>query len=224
MQQTVEQALSKVCNMPTTVFASGRTDVGVHALGQVVHTDLPVDRTPKDIMRGCNHFLPHSIRVVNAEQVDDDFHARHSAKSKTYTFKFYLGQQSALLVDRAMHVDSASFDIEQMQKACQMMVGKHDFGSFVGAGALFHTSVRNVLDCKITQEHCTFSNRQIVSLTITSQGFLYNMVRIISGLVYNVGISKKTLQDVEQALSNTSRKHTNLVAPACGLYLVGVEY
>lgn len=282
VQYELETAISKVCNQAIQVHASGRTDVGVHALGQVVHFDTTNIRKENDILRGCNHYLPDTVKVLRVETVDENFHARHSAVSKTYRYffavenirfsiendgnsdlnnikfsaensddsivksgdsssvgncsscdesgsmvvldrNFAFGDKDVHIRDRAMFVPY--LDVEKIKEACKLLVGRHDFGSFKGANSMpYYTTERTVLDCKISTSVCPITNVQLVCLEIKSKGFLYNMVRLIAGLLSRIGQNKASLDDLKEAIKIQNRKHTKLLAPACGLYLTSVEY
>jgi len=222
VQGNIESALSKVCNHAIEVHPSGRTDVGVHALGQVVHFDTQVDRDCNRIVSGCNHFLEPSIRVKTCELVVDDFHARYCAKYKTYQYKFCIGDYNPILQNRVLFLNQ--INIETIRQACSMIEGQHDFGSFCGSGGKYHTTVRNVHECVVYTDICVLTGLPIVTISITSKGFLYNMVRLIAGLIYRIGSGIVGLEVLEHALKVPSREHTSYIAPACALYLVEVGY
>ncbi|MDR3021659.1 MAG: tRNA pseudouridine(38-40) synthase TruA [Clostridiales bacterium] len=223
VQQQLEEALTKICNQEITVHASGRTDAGVHALGQVVHFDTQTYRELDRYVSGCNHFLPATIRVLDACIVEQDFHARFSSIAKTYCYKFYVGKECAILHDKAMHV-CVMPNLQWMEHACDLLVGNHDFASFMGAGVCVHSTKRTVIRCGVKSSTDSFTGQKLIDLTITANGFLYNMVRRIAGLVLRIGLGEMNLQAVQWSLENKDKKYTTLVAPSCGLYLTGVQY
>ncbi|MDR1138897.1 MAG: tRNA pseudouridine(38-40) synthase TruA [Clostridiales bacterium] len=222
IQHNLEQSLSNVCNHNVIVHASGRTDVGVHALGQVVHFDTTAKRSMHALLSGCNHYLPTTIRVLDAIQVADDFHARYNAKSKTYQYWITMDLHP-LMVDRAMYCPE--LNVSLMREACTYVVGQHDFGSFVGSGSIkYHTTVRNCMQCDIDTTICPITGCQLVVLSITAKGFLYKMVRLIVGLMVRIAKEELPIDAFRSAIITIDRKYTTLLAPACGLYLATVEY
>ena len=218
VQARVEAAVLSLTGVSSAVVASGRTDAGVHAIGQVAHFDTPVSIPTKNFVKGLNRFLPPDIRVVKAEERDENFHARFSAHEKTYRYVLYLSKtESALMHDRAWRID-CPLDVEKMREAAECLVGEHDFASFVSSGADTKTTVRDVKNITIVK-----SGREL-RLTFTANGFLYNMVRLMTGVLVRVGSGKIEPEEVKRMLEAKSKTAVTFVAPACGLYLVKVKY
>jgi len=226
VQECVETALQKLFGHAITVFASGRTDVGVHACGQTVHFDSDKHLLPYKVQNGCNHFLDDGIRVMDAKMVEDDFHARYSAKSKSYEYLFYLGEMCPLMRDRAWRVPSKRgevFDLESAQKALECFVGRHNFVSYMSSGSSIKSTTRTVLSASLQQVPNPYSQDSLYKLEICANGFLYNMVRKIIAHLVQVGKGEAAASEIQKALSQHAPS-VRLVAPACGLYLKRVSY
>ena len=223
VQSELEGAIEKVVGHPVKVVPSGRTDAGVHAIAQVAHFDTTNGNVSMDnIVRGANINLPASVKLVSAEEVGENFHAKNTAKKKTYQYVCYLSRtELPLFENRAMQVGFVP-NIAEMQKAAKHLVGKHDFSSFCAANSGRTDFVRNVLSIEIKQQ-TTFGCPMLI-FEITGEGFLYKMVRNIVGLLLEVGRGKHTEREVKEILEARDRKKAGRCAPACGLYLKGVVY
>ncbi len=215
VQQAVEAAAKKLFCAPTTVVGSGRTDAGVHALRQVAHFDSDKVLPPHNVVGGLNAYLPQSVRVISAEHADDSFDARKSVKKKTYMYLAYTGDITPLLGGRALYLDKPP-DIAAINAQAKILIGTHDFASFKAAGSSAKTSVRTVFDA-----HAEARGR-FTTFFITANGFLYNMVRIISALLFKIGAGEDI--DLKEIMDKKDRNAAKLVAPAYGLYLYDVEY
>ena len=177
VQQCLEEALSTKLNAPVTTVCAGRTDAGVHALGQVVHFDSN-QILPADFGFRLNPLLPESIAVLSCKQVPDTFHARFSAKKKTYRYDIYMSKIHAPLKRRYAHICVYDLNVENMKKACACLAGEHDFRSFALAESVRGKStVRTIYDIHIEEGE----GGKLLSLFVTGNGFLHNMVRAIAG-------------------------------------------
>ena len=222
VQARVEKALSLLTGEEISVIASGRTDAGVHALGQVLHFDTNTEFDTIAYVRGANNYLPDDIRVLSAEVVDSEFHARFNAVKKTYIYRVYeSNEERAIYLNRAVRVN-APLDIKAMQKCCDALVGEHDFTSFMSSGSCVKTTVRTIYEASVVEREGLFGKEYI--FTFTANGFLYNMVRKMSAMLIKAGQGKANDSDVSYQLENPSKTGLTLVAPACGLYLKNVEY
>lgn len=203
------------------VVASGRTDAGVHATGQVIHFDSPLT-FPLDRWRtALNVQLPRDIRILSVEQVSDDFHARYHAIGKTYRYIWSLSEiHSPFERDFSVHADRYKPDIVSMQKAAGHLLGTHDFSSFCAAKTNVNDFVRTIYTINFEVKKET----QQLHMVISGSGFLYNMVRIIAGTLWEVGIQKKTVESIQEILLSCARKEAGKTAPAHGLYLEKVAY
>lgn len=203
------------------IVASGRTDAGVHATGQVIHFDSPLT-FPLDRWRtALNVQLPRDIRILSIEQVSDEFHARYHAIGKTYRYIWSLSEiHSPFERDFSVHADRYKPDIELMQEAAQHLLGTHDFSSFCAANTNVNDFVRTIYSINFEVKKDT----QQLHMVISGSGFLYNMVRIIAGTLWEVGIRKKSVESIPNILSLCARKEAGKTAPAHGLYLEKVAY
>ena len=218
IQQAMEEAIFKITKENVTVSGCGRTDSKVHALNYVLsfrtNSNMPVDKFPVAL----NSVLPHDISVLDAKQVPDDFDGRFSVKRKTYIYKIHNSEiKNPFLRNYVCHY-KYKLDIEKMRKAAEYIVGTHDFKCFCASGAQVKTTVRTVYDLTLTQ------NGDNIELSITSNGFLYNMVRIIAGTLMYVGGGKMQPEDVKNIVKSGDRRLAGITAPPEGLYLKSVEY
>lgn len=218
VQATLEEKLSLITKEPVRVVAAGRTDAGVHALGQVVSfvtsSTIPTERFPQAL----NSVLPDDLVIRNASEVNSNFHARYSAISKTYRYTFYCDAVPDVLWRRYAYHVKQPLDFAAMQEAVKLFQGTHNFSSFCASGSSVKTFVRTVLDCRLTSEG-KFSH-----LLITADGFLYNMVRIIMGTLLEVGKGKMDPHQIKNIINAQDRESAGPTAPPHGLCLVSVQY
>ena len=214
IQDAVEHAILRLTGEKVKVVGSGRTDAGVHALGQVASFALSSEVAERTIVGGLNAHLPKSIRVLSAEITADDFDARKSAKKKTYMYLMYRGKELPVLYSRALCVGDV--DIKAMRAQAKTLIGTHDFTTFKAAGSSAKTSVRTVYDAHIEDDGF------FVKLFITANGFLYNMVRIIAAQLVKVGKGEEV--DIASLLEKRDRTEAKETAPAHALYLYSVDY
>ncbi len=220
VQAVIEDVLTHIHKgKQVKIFASGRTDAGVHALGQAFHFDSPLKIPEGNWVRAINSQLPDDIVITDVHQVADDFHARFDVIEKWYEYRMY----NTTLIDpfkrHYSHYVRVPLDVAAMNKACQYLVGTHDFTAFCSAKS-------NVTDSKVrTIYHATCENQaDEVVFTISGSGFLYNMVRIIVGSLIDIGHGRKPPEVIRQALENFDRNTLGKTAPAKGLYLKHVVY
>lgn len=220
VQQCLEEALSTKLNAPVTTVCAGRTDAGVHALGQVVHFDSN-QILPADFGFRLNPLLPESIAVLSCKQVPDTFHARFSAKKKTYRYDIYMSKIHAPLKRRYAHICVYDLNVENMKKACACLAGEHDFRSFALAESVRGKStVRTIYDVHIEEGE----GGKLLSLFVTGNGFLHNMVRAIAGTLIDVGRGRFSPEDMRSILESRDRRRAGKTVEGCGLFLVSVEY
>lgn len=220
VQQCLEEALSTKLNAPVTTVCAGRTDAGVHALGQVVHFDSN-QILPADFGFRLNPLLPESIAVLSCKQVPDTFHARFSAKKKTYRYDIYMSKIHAPLKRRYAHICVYDLNVENMKKACVCLAGEHDFRSFALAESVRGKStVRTIYDIHIEEGE----GGKLLSLFVTGNGFLHNMVRAIAGTLIDVGRGRFSPEDMQSILESRDRRRAGKTVEGCGLFLVSVEY
>ena len=220
VQQCLEEALSTKLNAPVATVCAGRTDAGVHALGQVVHFDCDAD-LPADFGFRLNPLLPESIAVLSCEAAPEGFHARFSAKKKTYRYDIYLSKIHAPLKRRYAHVCVYDVDVNEMKKACEYLVGEHDFRSFALAESVRGKStVRTIYDIHIEEGE----GGKLLSIFVTGNGFLHNMVRAIAGTLIDIGRGRFSSSDMPAILNSKDRRRAGKTVEGNGLFLVSVEY
>ena len=220
VQECLESALSTKLNTPISTVCAGRTDAGVHALGQVVHFDYDGE-LPADFGFRLNPLLPESIAVLSCEPAAAGFHARFSAKRKTYRYDIYLSKLHAPLKRRYAHICVYDLNVENMRKACACLAGEHDFRSFALAESVRGKStVRTIFDIRLEESE----GGKLLSLDVTGDGFLHNMVRAIAGTLIDVGRGRFSPQDMQTILDSKDRRRAGKTVEGCGLFLVNVEY
>ncbi len=244
VQEVLEKALTKTFGAPTSATASGRTDAGVHAEGQVVHfdceTSIPTDKIPYAV----NTNLPDDISMLYCEATSDDFNARFSAKRKTYCYKMYLSAHRLPMLEATYEHVAVPLDIDKMIEASKHIEGTHDFKCFEASGSVVKNTVRTVYSIEISHrplphvtgisaegktDNLTAQKSSLlydgeVCISVTGNGFLYNMVRIIAGTLLYVGIGKLTPDDVATIIENKDRKRAGKTLSAKGLHLLTVFY
>jgi len=219
IQASIEEAIFKFSGENAAVFASGRTDAGVHALGQVAHFDLAKEAMDKEIRDGINfHIKPAAISILRGEKTAPDFHARFDAKKRYYRYRI-INRISPPVLDRfrAWHIKE-NLNVEAMHDAAQILVGNHDFTSFRASECQAKSPVKTVDEIKVTK------TAEEVIIDISALSFLHHMVRNITGTLRLVGGGRWTPEDVKKALMAKDRTTTGPTAPAHGLYFMRVEY
>lgn len=242
VQEVLEKALTKTFGVKTSATASGRTDAGVHAEGQVVHfdaeTSIPVDKIPFAV----NTQLPEDISMLYCEETSADFNARFSAKRKTYCYKLYVSRHPRPMLEPTHEHISIPVDIEKIKEACKVIEGTHDFKCFEASGSIIKNTIRTIYNIDISVFQLTKINRISkdnllndafdenkamdveICISVTGNGFLYNMVRIIAGTLLYVGIGKLSVDDVAKIIESKDRTHAGKTLSAKGLHLLSVQY
>jgi len=218
VQQILETRLAKLFGHELKMYGAGRTDTGVHAYGQVVnfHTDgtIPIER----IMIASRCLLPHDIVITEAREVDERFHAQYSATSKIYVYKIYPHvTPDPFLRNYAWHI-RRKLDVPAMEFAAQSIIGIHDFSAFRAAGGANISPVREIM--AVDYEF----NQKILEISFLGTGFLYHMVRNLTGTLIEVGLGARKASDFKVILESCERKKAGITAPAHGLYLKEVRY
>jgi tRNA pseudouridine38-40 synthase len=218
VQNVLEEKLAVLLRHPVTVEGAGRTDSGVHARGQVICFDSETQKFPEELLKGLNGLLPQTIRAKEAEVVPLIFDPRRDAAHKTYRYTWYNHPYSSPFWRRYTWHAYAPLDVEAMQKAAAVLVGEHDFSSFRAAGCTAKTPIRTILACEVLRD------KERVQLRITGHAFLHQMVRIIAGCLYDIGMGKRPWDDIKRILAGKNRKLAGKTAPAEGLTLWEVVY
>ena len=218
IQGEIEKAIEEITGEKIDLNASGRTDAGVHSLGQVANfktnSKIEIEKIPIAI----NSKLKQSIRIIKAEEVEENFHARYSCKGKKYRYIINNSKYgSAIYRDLEYHMP-IKLNVEAMQKGIKYFEGEHDFKGFKASGTSSKSSVRTIYNAKVIQE----GERIIIELE--GNGFLYNMVRIISGTMLDVGLGKIKPEEIPEIIESKERSRAGKTLPPQGLYLVEVYY
>lgn len=222
LQNELEQALERVTQVRTRCIASGRTDAGVHALGQVVSFSSDTNLPAEVLTKALNAELPDDMLVFGVEGVHDGFNAMRDAVRKRYRYVIEDGRKRDLFSRKYLWHIFQTLDVAAMQRAGRALVGTHDFTSFETSGSSRLTTVRTVFDLVIERRRADLTGRVIVE--VEADGFLYNMVRNIVGTLVAVGKGKQAEEWPGQVLQLRDRTQAGMTAPAQGLFLVGVEY
>lgn len=218
IQGKLEAVLTAFAQTPVEVHGSGRTDAGVHALGQAASVKLPKSPKPEELLQYVNHYLPEDIRVLRAEPVEDSFHARLCARRKTYAYHVETGSKKAVFERKYVYGFPFSLDKKAMEEAAGYLTGTHDFRSFCGNKRMKKSTVRTLESIKIQEEDGRFT------LIYTGNGFLQYMVRILTGTLLEVGAGRQSPGCVKEILAAKDRSAAGFTAPPEGLFLVSVEY
>lgn len=218
IQEKIEECYFAALGEKVTITASGRTDSGVHARCQVAHFDTQKGIPAEKFCSILNVVLPEDIRVLSSTEVDESFHARYGVKKKTYTYRFYCSQFIRPLYNRYATRINEGVDVEKMQSACKLLIGKHDFKAFSSSGSSIKGTERELYFAQVEKE------REIIAITVTGSGFLYNMVRIIAGTLLEIGFGKLDEGNITKAFETLDRSLLGKTVAPNGLTMEKVEY
>jgi len=218
IEQTIESVISKLLNCDTKIYGSGRTDAGVHALGQTFHFDSTKELDESRFLHSLNELLPDDIRILQFRKVSDYFHARFNAVGKTYVYKIRNAKVSNAFKSDLEYTLGQKLDIEKMKEAAQVFIGVHKFQNFTSKEEDEQKFSRNIGDISINAE------KNDIEISLTGDGFMRYMVRMIVANLIQIGLGKLTAKDLQDALENPVRKPSSFKAPAYGLYLKEVIY
>lgn len=224
IQGELERVIGMLEDAEVKVAGSGRTDAGVHAEGQVASVFLSKHFTPEKLRAAINGNLWRDIRVINAEKAADEFHARFSAKRKTYVYRLINAPVMSPFWRRFATHESRPLDLAKMIEASRLFLGEHEWTAFASAQAEGESRVRNVLDCGFESKWDARAGANLIEFRITANGFLRYMVRSIAGTLMEVGRGEKTTDEVHAAIVSGDRSLAGRTAPAQGLTLLKVEY
>lgn len=220
--RTVEEELEKAVSYlnrqkETLITASGRTDKGVHAEGQVANFDLDIEIPLFKIKMGLNSLLPEDIHIITVEQVKDNFHARYMVKEKEYYYLINIGEYNPVSRNYTYQYNK-KLNIDKMIDASNIFIGTHDFRSFISGEDKRENSVRTIktIDLELTND--------ILKITIIGDGFMKYQIRNIVGSLVEVGNGKKNKEDLIKIMELKDRSKAGVMVPACGLYLKAVKY
>lgn len=218
IQGEIEKAIGEITGEEIDLIASGRTDAGVHSLGQTANfktnSNIPIEKFPIAI----NSKLKKSIVVKSAEEVDERFHSRYSVKSKKYRYTINISQYgSAIYRDMEYHFPF-NLDVQKMQEGAKYFEGEHDFKAFKASGTSSKSSVRTIFKAEVIK------NEDRIYIELTGNGFLYNMVRIIAGTLLDVGLEKIKPEEIKDIIESKDRSKAGKTLPPSGLCLIKVNY
>lgn len=220
VQQSIEEAIQKFCQQEIRIQGAGRTDTGVHALGQVAHFDLEYRAiSAHDLVRAINaHLRPQGVVILKAEEVDPDFHARFHAVNKLYRYRI-VNRSAALTVDQGLAWQVwKPLDADAMHDAAQVLLGQHDFTTFRDSDCQAKSPVRSIERIEVLRDGDN------VTMEVEAKSFLHHQVRNTIGTLAMVGDGRWTKADVKAALEARDRTKGGITAPADGLYLVRIDY
>ena len=219
IQGEIEKAIENITGERVELIGSGRTDAGVHALGQVAN--FKIENTSISIEKmaiALNSQLKKSIVIKKAEEVSERFHSRYNAKNKTYNYIINNSKSGTAIYRNLEYCFNIPLDVEKMQKAAKYFEGEHDFSGFKASGTSNKNSIRTIYKAEVYKE------KEKIIISLTGNGFLYNMVRIISGTLLDVGLGKILPEEIPDIIKSKDRQRAGKTLPAHGLYLVQVDY
>lgn len=218
IQGKLQHVLETLVNHPVEVIGSGRTDAGVHAKYQVANFHIDGDFSEKKILEWLNDHLPQDIAVVDLVEVDDRFHSRYNAVLKSYSYRIWTSAVSNVFERKYLYEYKQKLDVKRMKEAADYLIGKHDFKSFCGNKKMKKSTVREIYSIDF------YEIGDELKITYTGNGFLQNMIRIITGTLIEIGDGRREPSEILDILNALDREKAGYTAPACGLILEKVEY
>ena len=217
IQGKLETALSRILGEPIELSGSGRTDAGVHAKGQVANFHCDSAMPPEEILQNLRRYLPEDIGIYSCKEASPRFHARLNAREKTYCYRIWNSDAPCVFERRFVAVMPEKLDVEAMKQAADLLLGRHDFSAFCGNTKMKKSTVRELYAIDISRQG------QEIQIRFTGNGFLYNMVRILTGTLIEVGRGVRSPESIP-ALFGAKREQAGFLAPAQGLCLEEVVY
>lgn len=219
IQETIEGVLSKYFNRPIVIYGAGRTDAGVHALGQRFHFDIDEETLDLDrLIYSINCMLPEDIKIEDMEEVDLDFHCRYNAKEKVYGYNILLDSKDPLFY-HIMYLCPYNLDLDTLKDALTHFIGKHNFKNFTSKETDDDNFVREIYDIDVN------INGKEVSVMFRGSGFMRYMIRYIIGTAIEAARDRLTIEEIDELLDESSERNiVSYKAPACGLVLLDVVY
>lgn len=217
IQQKLENALSRILAEPIELTGSGRTDAGTHAAGQVANFHCSSEMPCEEILSQLRRYLPEDIGIYSCRNVSQRFHARLNAKTKTYRYRVWNSEDPCVFDRKYVYVDPRFLDLVKMKEAADLFLGQHDFSAFCANKNMKKSTVRYIQSLNIER-----SENEIL-FTVTGNGFLHHMVRIMVGTLLEVGRGERTKESIPE-LFGAQRADAGELLPACGLCLLEVTY
>lgn len=217
IEEEIEKVLSQILNTTINIYASGRTDAGVHAKGQVFHFDIDKNVDLNRLKYSANMMLPEDINILSMEEVENEFHARYAAKNKTYEYKILLKGKDPFNYKNA-YLCPQELDIDLFENALKKFEGEHNFQNYTSKEEDEQNFIRNISEIEVNKDG------DLLSIKLTGNGFMRYMVRYIIGVSLVIAAKKEPLSFVNETLDQDKRHIVSYKAPAEGLYLLNVQY
>lgn len=224
VQGELTSALSLIDGRDVVVHGSGRTDAGVHAEGQVASVIIGRDISAEKLRAAVNGNIERDVRVLDAESVGDDFHARYSAIEKTYAYRIINGPVISPFWSRYAHHEARPMEVGAMNECAKLFLGEHDWTAFSAAQSDVESRIRTVTEIDIEAFQDKRARARVIQIKVSANGFLRYMVRSIAGALLAVGRSELGMAEVAEAITTGQRLAAIATAPSCGLTLVSVKY
>ncbi len=226
IQGELNKALTNISKAKAQSMGSGRTDSGVHALGQVVKVGIELEIPPEKLLKALNAHLPDDIRVIQADHSTHEFHPTVDAVSKEYHYRFTSNPYASAIHSDLITNISFELDLEKMREACRILIGEHDFTNFFCEGTEVTSTVRTIFECEMLA--VSLGSLQLLPdhyvFRIVGSGFLKQMVRLLMGAIWNVGRGKISLEEFRASLTSKPTERMGITAPPQGLYMFRVNY
>ena len=221
VQEEIEKTLTRLNQgNPVTIHGAGRTDSGVHALGQVIHFDLPQARDEEKLRFALDTQTPEDIDFIRVEQVEDDFHSRYKKHSKTYEFIVDYGRPKNPMMRHYATHNPYPLDVEKMQAAIQKLEGTHDFTGFTASGTSVEDKVRTITEARLVED----AEHHRLVFTFSGNGFLYKQIRNMVGTLLKIGNDRMPIEQIDLILEKKDRNLAGPTAAPNGLYLKEIRY
>lgn len=225
VQNHVQKVISNIAkHKDFQVIGASRTDAGVHASGQVLKVVLPREVDPENLTRGMNSKLPHDIKVISSEFIHEDFNVNRDSKSKEYHYYFTMDQNENAAFSETIYTCPERLNLDKMKVACEKLMGEHNFTSFCTQGPNPTSPYRKILSCSIERTNFLTFSDEIYYLKIQGSGFLRYMVRYLMGALWDIGLDRLSIEDLERSLSDGKMHGVRTKAPSRGLHLINIEY
>lgn len=218
IQGKLEAVLTKMVGTPVDLIGAGRTDAGVHAKEMTANAHFDTTHSCTEIRDYMNHYLPHDICVTDVKEAAERFHARYNATGKTYQYTCFEGPLKPVFDRNFVYCLDKKPNLSLMKRASEYLIGTHDFKSFCGNPKFKKSTIRTVDAIRIEQ-HGSY-----ITFTYHGDGFLQNMIRILTGTLLEVGYGLRTPESMQEVLANCNRASAGFMAPGCGLCLVQIDY
>ena len=217
IQAKLETTLSRILEEPIEISGSGRTDAGTHARCQVANFHTQSRMPAQEILQQLRRYLPEDIGIYSCRDVSERFHARLNAKTKTYRYRIWNSETPCVFDRKFVYVDPQSLDLDKMQEAAQLFLGQHDFSAFCANKNMKKSTVRYIERFSVERDG------HEIQFTVTGNGFLHHMVRIMVGTLVEIGAGQREVNNIP-ALFGARRSESGMLVPACGLCLMEVTY